>query len=110
MVRRMNYSGWVVVLAVAAGLGACDRASDEAPRAPAARAPAASSTPDPTPKAAEVYRETAPPEKTSKHVPTDPLGPMSKEEEETAMPKAGQANDHSNPVAQPPKPQEGSRG
>ncbi len=39
---------------------------------------------------------------TSTHEPRpDPLRPMTKAEEAVAMPKPGQANDHSNPAAQP---------
>jgi hypothetical protein len=115
--RAMNTNGefkqvvGLAMLAVAAiGLAACSPDADRAvpePRA-AMEAPATAAPPAPppetAPKASEVLTERAPADKTSTHArPSDPQKPITKEEESTAMPLAGQANDHSNPAAQPAK-------
>jgi hypothetical protein len=81
-------------------IGACGRTPEAPPPAtpPVTPPPASSLTaaPDVVPKAA------GPAVGTSKHETSpDPLRPMTKTEEAVAMPKAGQANDHSNPAAQP---------
>lgn len=100
----------LAMLAVAAiGLAACSPDADRAvpkPRAattaPATALPAP--PPETAPRASDVLAESAPPDKTSTHArPSDPQKPLTKEEESTAMPLAGQANDHSNPAAQPAK-------
>ena len=60
-----------------------------------APAPPVTTTPEAKPDAAN----------TAKHeYSADPLRPMTPTEEAVAMPKAGQANDHSNPAAQPVQP------
>jgi hypothetical protein len=104
MNRLLRYALLGIAPMAMAGLGACDRApvqSQEAPRV-SATAPAATGTADPTPKSGEVFKEGAPPEKTTTHAARpDPQAPMTTEEEKMAMPKPGQANDHSNPAAQP---------
>jgi hypothetical protein len=83
------------------------RSSRRKPPQVSATAPPASGTVDPTPKASEVFNEGAPPEKTATHaVRPDSVVPMTKDEEVNAMPKPGQANDHSNPAAQPATPEQ----
>jgi hypothetical protein len=91
----------LLVVAAAAGLGACNRVGDpvapapkvsQAPESPALPAGA----PDTTPKASEVFKAGAPPDQTSTNArPTDASHQMTKQEESKAMPMPGQANDHS---------------
>ncbi len=108
MKRLLRYALCGIAPIAMLGLGACDRAPVQAQEAPrvSATTPAATATGDPTPKPSEVFKEGAPPEKTTTHADRpDPLAPMTKQEEAMAMPKAGQANDHSNPSAQPATPE-----
>ncbi len=84
------------------GLVACSPGGDKsvpAPgvmRAPAAAAPSPSA-PDATPKAGDVFKDGAATENKAamNEQQKDPMRTMTKREESTAMPMAGQANDHS---------------
>ena len=101
----------MLVAALALGASACsDPSGTSAPPVPTARtAPtsnaAGPSEPAPTPPThAGTPVPEAPPTATAKDAPANnPQGELSKAEENTAMPKAGQANNHSSPAFDPKK-------
>ncbi len=83
-------------------LAACDTRAP--PAEPVAKAPASAPTPAlPTPAtpAAAGPTDAATARDTKAN---DPAGPLSKQEESTAMPMAGQANNHSSPAVEKGKP------
>lgn len=120
-VRRMPVA--LAAIALAIGIAACDRAQDKSasakpeltPTPPAVGAPPANPAPVMPPPASAVLESSGPnPGQTAAAAPaadaggdkpapgqtaqgSDPTAkqPLSKEEESTAMPKPGQANDHS---------------
>jgi hypothetical protein len=107
----------LAAIAIAIGISGCDRSPDRSaaakpeltPTAPAIAPPPANPPPVMPPKAAAVLETPAqtaaaapPSESAEKQSSAAPTGsdakakePMTKEEESTAMPKPGQANDHS---------------
>ena len=108
----------LAAIAIALGVAACDRSPDRSaaakpeltPTTPAIAPPPANPAPVMPPKAASVLETpsqtaAAPPsesaekqpsaEQTSKGSDPNAKEPMTKAEESTAMPKPGQANDHS---------------
>jgi hypothetical protein len=90
--------GAVIVTGVLA-VGGCHRSDPPPPLPTVTQVPAVETRPTPpdmTPKAGEVFKEGAPPITTSTHAkPIDQARAMTKQEETTAMPMPGQANDHS---------------
>jgi hypothetical protein len=99
----------LLVGAAAVGLFGCDESSERS--VPAARASQASpaGTPpavaaDTTPKASDVFKTGAPPAQTSTNAQrTDASHELTRQEESTAMPMPGQANDHSTLAKDPAK-------
>jgi hypothetical protein len=99
----------LLVAAAVAGLAGCNRTGDQPVPAPkVSQAPGSEvppvAAPDTTPKASEVFKAGAPPEQTSTNAqPTDASHQLTKQEESTAMPMPGQANDHSTLAKDPVK-------
>jgi hypothetical protein len=78
-----------ILLALTAGMAACDRAPERPPEAPPATvAPAASALPAPSGTEGTKRGETS-------NANDQPMKSMTKAEESTSMPMPGQANDHS---------------
>jgi hypothetical protein len=61
------------------------------------------SRPDNPPKASDAFKEGVTPKASSDPQQSDPAHTMTKQEESTAMPMAGQANDHSTLAKDPAK-------
>ena len=104
----MRYFLAVVTLACSAlALIGCQRSGDPPlptvmPSPTAQAQPPA--VPDTTPKASEVFKEGAPPSATSSNArPVDQSHTLTRQEESTAMPMPGQANDHSTLAKEPAK-------
>jgi len=98
--ERWAGSGFVVACVTAFALAACGRTTEPPP----SLAPAAAPVP-PVTSSTAAARAGAPDAPTATHAETpDPLRPMTPEEESSSMPKPGQANDHSNPAAEPTVP------
>lgn len=110
----MKLTTLALVLAATASLIACDErptvstsGSGTSPAAPPGPTPMPSPTPPPTPDttpratkgASSAGTATAQDSKAN-----DPTGALTKEEESAAMPKAGQANNHSSPSLEKGKP------
>lgn len=99
----------LLVVIVGAGMAGCNRSSDEPVPAPrVTQAPATAVPPpvaaDATPKASEVFKQGLPPGKESNNQQqADPAHTLTKQEESTSMPMAGQANDHSTLAKDPSK-------
>jgi hypothetical protein len=99
----------LLVAAAVTGLVGCNRSGDQQVPAPkVSQAPGVDvppvAAPDTTPKASEVFKAGAPPEQTSTNArPTDASHQLTKQEESTAMPMPGQANDHSTLAKDPVK-------
>ena len=96
-----QWAAATIVAGAALGLTGCQRGGDPPlPAVTPSPSPAAQAqpavAPDTTPKASELFREGSPPSVTSTNSkPVDPSHALSREEESTAMPLPGQANDHS---------------
>lgn len=102
MVKLRMEIACAAALVAAASVASCGPTGEPPPRVTEAKPPQTAN---------EASRTGgAPRGETSTHAEKpDPLRPMSPREESVAMPKAGQANDHSNPAAQPvPTPPSGS--
>ena len=90
---RQAGGAWAAICLAALVTAACGRATEPPPAPPVTTpAPPVAAAPDVKPNAANTAKHDDKP---------DPLRPMTPTEEAVAMPKAGQANDHSNPAAQP---------
>lgn len=94
---RRAKGGLLLACMTSAVLAACGRATEPPPSLPPAPV-----TPPPVTAVDGPARSAAPDAPTATHAERpDPLRPMTPAEESNSMPKAGQANDHSNPAAQP---------
>jgi hypothetical protein len=97
--RPTGLLAFMILLALGAGIAACDRAPQPAPDAKmSAVPPPASPLPVPVPAATEGAKsaETA-------NANNQPMKSMTKKEESTSMPQPGQANDHSTLANDPKK-------
>jgi hypothetical protein len=95
---RRAASGVLLACIATAALAACGRTTEPPPSLPAAPL----TPPPPVTVPDGQTRFGAPDAPTATHAERpDPLRPMTPAEESSSMPKAGQANDHSNPAAQP---------
>lgn len=112
MNQRARWRRWLAVTFVTGcvlAVGGCGRNGDPPPPLPTvAQKPAADAplpaAPDTTPKAGDVFKEGAPPGATSTNArPVDQTHAMTRQEESTAMPMPGQANDHSTLATEPVK-------
>ena len=108
-IRCNRSAAALLVGAAAVGLFGCNSSSDQSVPAPRvsqapASAPAPATVPDTTPKASDVFKSGAlPPQTSPKSQQADPSHELTKQEESTAMPMAGQANDHSTLAKDPVK-------
>ncbi len=98
----------LLVGAAAVGLFGCNSSNQSAPAPRVSQAPASApppaAAPDTTPKASDVFKTGASPAQASpKAQQVDPSHELTKQEESTAMPMAGQANDHSTLAKDPVK-------
>jgi hypothetical protein len=99
----------VILVIAGAGLAGCKPVGDNSVPAPkVTQAPATSvappASPDTTPKASDVFKDGAPVGKASTNQQqADPSHTLTKQEESTSMPMAGQANDHSTLAKDPTK-------
>jgi hypothetical protein len=82
---------FIAALALAAGVAACDRAPQAAPEAKQSAIPQSASPPPSVPGPAVEGANSA----QTASAGEQPMKSMTKEEESTAMPLPGQANDHS---------------
>ncbi len=105
-------SSWLIAAVAALALLACDKADDRAKAADAQRSSAqspASSTLPPAPPPSQTAqtdtRTDANASETAKGRDA-PMKPMSKDEEDKAMPQPGQVNDHSTVAEDPKQPDE----
>jgi hypothetical protein len=98
-----------IIVSAGAGLAGCNPSGDNAVSAPKvtqapANAVAPPASPDTTPKAGDVFKEGAPVGKAATNQQqSDPSHTLTKQEESTSMPMAGQANDHSTLAKDPAK-------
>jgi hypothetical protein len=94
--RPSRLLAFIILLALGAGIAACDRAPQRAPDAKMSAVPPPAS-PLPVPAVTEGAKsaETA-------NANDQPMKSMTKKEESTSMPQPGQANDHST-LAKDPK-------
>src|ERR1022692_543355 len=81
---------FAMLVAIEAGLAACDRAPDRASNSPT---PTTTTAPVSLPPSAVASEATKP--SGTANANDQPMKSMSKEEESTSMPQPGQANDHS---------------
>ena len=85
--RSTGLPSFIAALALSAGIAACDRTPPVAPDTKVSAAPAASPQVPPVTEGANSAQ--------TGNAQDQPMKPMTKEEESTAMPQPGQANDHS---------------
>jgi hypothetical protein len=89
--RSTGLPAFIAVLALGAGVAACDRAPQVAPEAKQSAVPQAASPPPSVPGPAVEGANSA----QTASADDQPMKSMTKDEESTAMPLPGQANDHS---------------
>lgn len=87
---RSGLIAFAMLVAIEAGLAACDRAPDRASNSPTATTTTAPVSLPPSAVASEATKPSG-----TANANDQPMKSMSKEEESTSMPQPGQANDHS---------------